>query len=90
MNKKQKEVWTILSTPDDIDFKKFRELHDDFWLNQKREILWISSMETSHILNCIAMLERNDQQYTKAYDGLCREVERRTNIKVDEWNGYEN
>ena len=85
MNKQQKKVWTILSTPDDIDFKKFREEHDDFWLNQKREILWISSMETSHILNCINMLERNNQEKTKAYEGLLREINRRTNIKLEGW-----
>lgn len=77
MDKEKKRVWTILSTPDNIDFKKFREEHDDFWLNQKREILWIPSMETSHIISCINMLERCGQIDTKAYGGLIEELRKR-------------
>ena len=49
MNKEQKKVWTILSTPDDIDFRKFREKYDDFWLTKEREVLHIGSMETKHV-----------------------------------------
>lgn len=74
MNDKKQLVWDILSTPDNVDFKTYRETHGTTWLNQKREILWISDMETEHIISCINMLERNDQQYTKAYDGLTTEL----------------
>jgi len=77
MNKEQKRVWTILSTPSDIEFKKFREEHDDFWLNQKREIIWIHGMETEHIISCINMLERAGQEYTRAYTGLINEINSR-------------
>ncbi len=85
MNKQQKKVWTILSTPNDIDFKKFRELHDDYWLTKERELIPIEEMETSHILNCVNMLERAGQEKTKAYEGLLREINRRTNIKLEGW-----
>ena len=77
MNNEEQQVWTILRTPNDIDFRKFREEHEDFWLNQKREILWIPSMETSHIISCINMLERCGQTDTKAYRGLIDELRKR-------------
>jgi hypothetical protein len=77
MNKSKKIVWDILSTPTDVDFKKYREEHDQTWLNMKREVLWIEDMETEHIISCINMLERNDQQYTAAYTGLTKEINRR-------------
>ena len=77
MDKEKQLVWTILSTPNDIDFKKFRKENNDFWLNQKREILWIPSMETSHIISCINMLERCGQIDTKAYEGLIEELRKR-------------
>jgi len=81
MNKEQKRMWTILSTPDDIDFRKFREEHDEFWLNQKREIIWVPGMATSHIISCINLLERCGQSDTKAYDGLCNELIHRYGYK---------
>ena len=77
MDKEKQLVWTILSTPNDIDFRKFREENNDFWLNQKREILWIPSMETSHLISCINMLERCGQIDTKAYRGLIEELRKR-------------
>jgi hypothetical protein len=87
LSKKQKQVWTILSTPDDIDFRKFREEHDDFWLTKEREVLHIGSMETKHVISAINMLERCGQSDTKAYDGLCSELTRR--YGNDRWK-YEN
>ena len=86
MNKSKQQVWTILSTPDDVDFKKFREEHDSFWLTKEREVLWISSMTSSHIVRCINMLERNDQDNTRAYKGLIKELNRRYRDS-GEWTG---
>ena len=87
LTKKQQETWTILSTPDDIDFKKFREEHDDFWLTKEREVLWISSMTSSHIVQCMNMLERLEQDNTKAYKGLTNELKRRYHNSKTEWTG---
>ena len=77
MNKSKQKVWTILSTPDNVDFKKFREEHDTFWLTKEREYLYIRDMSTAHITQCINMLERLGQEYTRAYDGLTSELNRR-------------
>ncbi len=85
MDKQQKKVWTILSTPDDVDFKKFREEHDTFWLTKEREYIYIQDMETDHIIKCVNMLERVGQEYTRAYEGLTTELTRRTNFKLDRW-----
>lgn len=78
LTKAQKKTWDILSTDTQtVDFKKFREENDDFWLNEKRELIWLPSMETSHIINCINMLERCGQTDTKSYLGLCNELNHR-------------
>lgn len=90
MNKSKQQVWTILSTPDDIDFKKFREEYDDFWLTKEREVLHISSMTSSHIVQCINMLERCNQDNTKAYKGLIKELNRRYMAHEHQWGMYEN
>ena len=87
MNKKQKEVWTILSTPDDIEFKKFREEHDTFWLTKEREYLYIQDMSTDHLIRCLNMLERLDQDDTKAYKGIYKELNRRYRNSKQEWTG---
>lgn len=70
-------MWDILSTPNNADFKKFREEHDLAWLTKERKILLIKYMETSHIISCINMLERAEQQYTRAYNGLITELQKR-------------
>lgn len=77
LTKHQQKTWDILSTPNDIDFKKFRETHDKTWLTKEREYLYIQDMTTDHIISCINMLERCGQDYTQAYDGLCKELTHR-------------
>lgn len=77
MNKSKQLVWDILSTPDNVDFKKYREEHDMTWLTQGRSVLWIEDMETKHIVSCVNMLERLGQEYTRAYSGLTNELNRR-------------
>lgn len=73
-------TWVILSTPDDIGFREFREMHDKFWLTKDREILRISNMETSHINHCIDMLTRAGQRDTLAFNGLTKEIARRETL----------
>lgn len=85
MDKQQKKVWTILSTPDDIDFKKFRQEHDSFWLTKEREVLMISEMTNSHIVGCVNMLERCNQDNTRAYKGLIKELNRRYRASKTMW-----
>lgn len=82
MNKSKQLVWDILSTPRNVDFKKYRETHDKTWLTKEREYLYIQDMTTEHIISCINMLERNDQQYTAAYTGLTDEINRRYKDKT--------
>ena len=85
LTKNQKEVWTILSTPDDMDFRKFRETYDDFWMTKERNYLYIQDMTSSHIVSCINMLERQGQDYTLAYQGLCREINERVQNRITDW-----
>ena len=87
MNKSKQQVWTILSTPDDIDFKKFREEHDTMWLTKEREYLYIQDMTSAHIASCINMLERCGQDNTRAYKGLIKELNRRYRNSKQEWTG---
>jgi hypothetical protein len=77
MNDEEQLVWDILSTPNNADFKEYRRRHRTTWLTKDRKILLISDMETAHIISCINMLERLDQQYTFAYSGLIEELRKR-------------
>lgn len=77
MNDDEQLVWDILSTDTNADFKKFREEHSRAWLTKERKITLIKNMETSHIISCVNMLERLDQQYTQAYKGLIEELQKR-------------
>ena len=70
-------MWDILSTPSNVDFKEYRRTHSKTWLTKERQIIRISSMETSHIINCVNMLERAGQEKTKAYKGLIAEIQKR-------------
>lgn len=88
MNTSKQKVWTILSTPTNVDFKKFREEHDTIWLTKERDYLYIQDMTTDHIISCINMLERNSQEYTRAYDGLIKELKRRYR-DGEEWRGLD-
>lgn len=76
----QKRMWAALNVDvQNADFVKFREENDLLWLTKKRQLCWIENMETSHIVHSINMLERIDQQYTKAYNGLIAELQKRAN-----------
>lgn len=74
MDSEQQLAWDILSTPNDADFKKFREDHSRAWLTKDRKILLIEHMETAHIISCVNMLEALRQEYTAAYTGLINEL----------------
>ena len=74
MNNEEQLVWDILSTPNNADFKKFREEHSRAWLTKDRKILLIEHMETAHIISCVNMLEALGQEYTAAYSGLINEL----------------
>lgn len=76
-------VWDILSTDRNADFKEYRRQHRTTWLTKEREVLVIADMETSHIINCVNMLERVDQQWTFAYGGLIEELRKRFRRTVD-------
>lgn len=77
MDKSKQLVWDILSTPRNVDFKRYRETHDKTWLTKEREYLYIQDMTTDHIISCVNMLERLEQDNTKAYEGLITELKRR-------------
>lgn len=77
-------VWDILSTDCNADFKEYRRQHRTTWLTKEREILVMADMETSHIISCINMLERLDQQYTFAYGGLVEELRKRGARREDD------
>ena len=77
LSKNKELVWDILTTDRHEDFKKYRRQHRTTWLTKEREVLVIADMETSHIISCINMLERLDQQYTFAYGGLVEELRKR-------------
>ena len=78
LTKQQQKVWDILSTDTQtVDFKKFREENDHIWLTKERELLWIETMDTNHIVSAINMLERCGQTDTRSYTGLCKELNRR-------------
>jgi hypothetical protein len=77
MNEEQQLAWDILSTPNYADFKEYRRQHRTTWLTKTRKILLISDMDTAHIISCINMLERLEQQYTFAYGGLIEELRKR-------------
>jgi hypothetical protein len=73
----QQLVWDILSTDNLADFKEYRRRHRTTWLTKDRKILLMRDMETTHIISCVNMLERLDQQYTFAYSGLIEELRKR-------------
>jgi hypothetical protein len=77
MNEEQQLAWDILSTPSYADFKEYRRTHRTTWLTKTRKILLISDMDTAHIISCVNMLERLEQQYTFAYGGLIEELRNR-------------
>lgn len=88
LTRAQQKTWDILSTDTQTaDFRKFREENDHIWLTKERELLWVEDMDTNHIVSAINMLERCDQNNTRAYQGLCKELNRR--YMENGWSGYE-
>jgi hypothetical protein len=87
VTEEQQIVWDILSTDRNEDFKEYRRRHRTTWLTKEREILLMANMETSHIISCINMLERCDQQYTFAYSGLIEELRKRGVAREDHDEG---
>ena len=77
LNEQEQLAWDILSTPNNADFKKYREEHSRSWLTKDRRILLIEHMETAHIISCVNMLEALHQEYTAAYKGLIIELRKR-------------
>lgn len=63
--------------PEPYDYLYHRVTHEDTWETKNFKILKIKDMETSHIKNCIAILEKKGQEYTKAYQGLTKELKER-------------
>lgn len=80
LNEQEQLTWDILSTPNDADFKKFREDHSTIWLTKDRKILLIRDMETAHLISCMNMLEALRQEYTLAYTGLINELRTRGQV----------
>lgn len=58
-------------------FLEHRKLHDDSWMKVDGAIVNIVDMSTGHILKCIQLLERADQENTLAYSGLKKELQKR-------------
>jgi hypothetical protein len=88
LTKSQQKTWDILSTDiQHVDFKEFRNTYEHMWLTKERELMWVEDMETNHIISCVNMLERCDQTSTRAYNGLCNELNRR--YSDERWQ-YEN
>lgn len=77
MTPKQELAWEILRTPEDIDFIEYRQTRKNTWLTKERKILHVRGMRSDHILSCLGMLERCDQQNTLSYEGLTQEMNRR-------------
>ena len=71
----EQEFWDHLCIPDPNNrFQQHRLKNDKVWLTRELVEFTIAEMKTSHIQNCIAMLERNNQTQTKAYRGLKQEL----------------
>jgi hypothetical protein len=78
MNDEQQAVWDRLCIPNPNNpFQRHRLENDKIWLTIERRELIIAKMKTTHIKNCISMLERVNQTQTKAYRGLWAELTRR-------------
>lgn len=60
------------------EYLEFRLTNDKIWLTLEKKQIKMIDMTTQHILNCIRMLDRANQQYTKAYKGLTAELKNRT------------
>lgn len=79
MDTDQQAVWDRLCIPNPMNhFQQHRLNNDKLWLTKELKELIITKMKTSHILNCIGMLEKCNQTQTQAYRGLCAELARRT------------
>lgn len=71
-------TWDALTLPDiKNDYQRHRFLNDKIWLTRERKKLKMIKMSTSHIVNCIKMLEQCNQTNTRAYRGLVTELGKR-------------
>jgi hypothetical protein len=79
LTKEQQQVWDRLAIPDPNNFfQQHRLKNENNWMTRQRKVIAIVAMETFHIQNCIALLEKNNQTNTKAYRGLTAELEKRS------------
>jgi hypothetical protein len=77
MTNDEQLAWDILSTPNNADFKQYRNTHSTTWLTKDRKILLMRDMTTEHLISCMNMLEALKQDYTVAYEGLISELKKR-------------
>lgn len=59
-------------------FLEHRKHHDTTWMTLNGNIVEISDMNTRHIRSCLKLLEKADQTELPAYQGLSRELEKRS------------
>ena len=79
LTEEQQQAWDRLAIPDPNNkFQQHRLKNDKVWLTCERMNLAMVDMATSHIRNCIWLLEKNNQTNTKAYRGLTAELEKRS------------
>ena len=79
LTKEQQQAWDRLALPDPNNFfQQHRLKNGKMWLTKECIGVAIVDMTTSHIQNCIWLLEKNNQTNTKAYRGLTAELEKRS------------
>lgn len=57
----------------EIEFEKSYK----FWITREGEVLFIDDMKTSHIENCIRMLERKDRTDSDTYNYMKKVLKKR-------------
>ncbi len=67
-------------------FVLHRKANDKFWMKRNGRVVAMTQMASSHIRNCLSLLDRAGQRNTKAYEGLWAELNSRpdTEIKHDD------
>lgn len=58
-------------------FLEHRKRYSSKWMKVDGTVVKIKDMSTDHILNCIKLLDRADQDNTRAYAGLKKELLKR-------------
>ena len=78
LDEQQQMVWDYCAIPDPTNFfQQHRLKNENNWMTRQHKVIAIVAMETFHIQNCIALLEKNNQTNTKAYRGLTAELKKR-------------